>query len=148
MQALERIVKKRRELKSQNRQKGFTLVEFLMSLTIAMLVLGGMIIALLYMALVSTESKREAQVFQDVQLTMERVSGTALTNLNIQFPHNQALTSTFVSNVLGGYKIPGESIVITYPGGTATNPREVVVTGSWPERGSARTISLRTYIRG
>lgn len=148
MLEVERNVKNRQTCKTRAHQKGFTLVEFLMSLTIAMLVLGGMIMALLYMTLMSTASKREAQVFQDVQLTMERVSGTDLTSLNIQFPDNQALTSTFVSDVLGGYKLPGESITVSYPSGTNTNPREVVVTGSWPDRGATRTTSLRTYIRG
>lgn len=141
-------VKKRGPCNGNNRQKGFTLVEFLMSLTIAMLVLGGMVMALIYMTIISTETKNAAQVFQDVQLAMERISGTPLTSLNTQFPNNQALTNSFVTNVLGGYKLPGESIVVTYPNGTSANPREVVVTGSWPNRGGTRTTSLRTYIRG
>jgi len=148
MRLVERNLKGKRNSLNRHHQKGFTLVEFLMSLTIAMLVLGGMIMALLYMTLMSTASKREAQVFQDVQLTMERVSGTSLTSLNVQFPNNQALTDTFVSNILSGYKIPGESIVVTYPNGTAANPREVVVTGSWPDKTGVRTVSLRTYVRG
>ena len=130
------------------REGGFTLVEYMLSVFVAVLILGGAVVSLLYLTLMTSSSKKEALVAQDVQLVMERLSATPFTNLNTQFPNNQALSSNFVSNVLGGYKVSGESILVSYPNGTTANPREAVVIGSWPERGVSQTLSMRTMRRG
>ena len=129
-------------------QRGFTLVETIFSIMVAAIVLVGVVEAFLYLTNMSSISKNRTLVFQDMQVTMERISGTALNSLNSQFPNNQALSNAFVTNVLGGYKLPSETITVNYPNGTTANPREVVVVGQWTDRGLARTIALRTFKRG
>lgn len=129
-------------------QRGFTLVETIFSIMVAAVVLVGVVEAFLYLTSMSGVSKNRTLVFQDVQTTMERISGLSLNDLNTEFPDGQVLLNTFVSNVLGGYKLPSETITVTYPSGTNTNPREIVVVGQWVDRGIARIVTLRTYKRG
>lgn len=129
-------------------EKGLTLIEVMFSVFIAILVLVGVVQALIYIAAMTSDSKSRAMVFQDVQMTMERVSGTPLSSLVTTFPNNQALPNAFVTNVLQGYKLTGENITVSYPAGTGGNPLEVVVTGQWPERGQTRSVVLRTFRRG
>ena len=128
-------------------RKGMTLIEVLLSIFIAALVLVGVIEAMLYLTAVSSSSKNRALVFQDMQMTMERILGTQLSSLPTTFPAG-AVPEAFVANVLRGYKIPAESVIISYPNGTAGNPLEVVVTGQWTERGRARSVSIGTFRRG
>ena len=134
--------------KKCSNQKGFTLVELLFALVICMLVLTGVIQALLYLTSTNSSNKKKLQVFHDIQMTMERITGTQFVNVTTNFPNNQVLPSAFVANVLGGYKIPGESIQVSYPNGAASNPLEVLVTGQWPEQTAMRNLSLRTFRRG
>ena len=134
--------------KRRSNQKGFTLFEVMFGVVIAMLILVVVIQALLYLTATNSSNKKRLQVFHDVQATMERITGTAFINLTTTFPNNQTLPSAFVTNVLGGYKITGESIIVSYPGGTNTNPMEVLVTGSWPEQTATRNLALRTFKRG
>ena len=128
-------------------RKGMTLIEVLLSIFIAAVVLVGVIEAMLYLTALSSSSKNRALVFQDMQMTMERISGTQLSSLPTTFPAG-AVPAAFVANVLRGYKIPTESVTIAYPNGTVGNPLEVVITGQWTERGGARSVSIRTFRRG
>lgn len=137
-----------RLIKRSSNQKGFTLVELLFALVICMLVLTGVIQALLYLTSTSSSNKKRLQVLHDVQMTMERITGTTFVNLTTTFPNNQTLSSAFVTNVLGGYKIPGETITVSYPNGAGSNPVEVLVTGQWPEQTATRNLTLRTFRRG
>lgn len=139
------LIKKRIIIRNES---GLTLLEVLSSMLIASLILVGVIEALIYLTAVGSLNKNRTLVFQDVQVTMERISGAPFGNLTTQFPDGQPLTSAFVTNVLGGYKLPSESITVSYPSGTASNPLEVLVSGQWNEQAAVRTVSLRTMRRG
>ena len=131
-----------------SRKKGHTLIELLFSLVICVLILGGVLQALVYLTAATSSNKNRSQVFQDIQATMERISGIQFSSLVTTFPDNQALSNAFVTNVLGSYKLPTESVVVSYPAGTGGNPLEVLVTGNWTEQGGARNVSVRTFRRG
>ncbi len=135
-------------LKYLKQKKGFTLIELMFSVFICAFVLVAVIQALVYLTATVNSNKIRSQVFQDMQTTMERIGGTTFSNLTTTFPSGQALTNTFVTNVLGGYKAVGESIAISYPGGTAINPIEVLVTAQWSDRNAVRNGTLRTFRRG
>ncbi len=129
-------------------KKGLTLIEVLLSVLIAVIILVGVVEAMLYLTAISSSSKSRASVFQDVQATMERIVGTSFTNLTTTFPNNTVLSSAFVTNVLRGYKLPSETITVSYPAGIGGNPIEVLVTGQWTDQGRTKNIFLRTFRRG
>jgi prepilin-type N-terminal cleavage/methylation domain-containing protein len=129
-------------------RRGFTLIELTMSVFIIALVLVGVMEALLYVTAMGSINKTRTQAFQDAHMTMERITGVPFSELNNQFPNGQPLAADFVANVLGGYKLPSESISVSYPNGIDSNPREVLVNGTWIEKGVQRNLSLRTFRRG
>ena len=143
-------ITRERSQKKINR-KGFTLVEVLFSVFIAILVLAGVVEAMVYLTALTSSSKNRALVFQDAQMTMERIMGTQFSSITTTFSNGQTLPSTsgsFVANVLRGYKLPSETIAVSYPGGTAANPLEILVTGQWTENGRPQSLALRTFRRG
>lgn len=132
----------------ERKESGFTLIEVLISFLVAVLVLVGVIEALFYLTALTTSNRSRSLVFGDVQMTMERISGISFGDLSGQFPDAQPLSTGFVTNVLGGYKAPNEVVTVSYPNGAASNPREILVTGQWTEKGAVRTVTLPTFRRG
>jgi len=128
-------------------KKGMTLIETLIAITIGLIVFTGMGTCIYYLLILNESTKAQTLIAQDLGATMERINNTSLGNLNTNYPNSQALTQNEVNNILGGYKVTGEVITVTYSS-TTSDPREIIVTANWTERGRARSVSLRTIKRG
>jgi prepilin-type N-terminal cleavage/methylation domain-containing protein len=129
-------------------QKGFSLIEVLVAISIGLLVFSGIAASIFYLIGLNYSVKTEAAVYRDLTTVMERVGNTPLNSLNTLYPNNTALQTSEVTNILGGYKAPSEQIVITYPNGTSADPREIMASANWSDDGRIRTMSMRTLKRG
>ncbi len=97
-----RVATHRYNLKEGNK-RGFTLVEVLFSVFIGVLILAGVVEAMVYLTALTSSSKSRALVFQDAQMTMERIMGTQFNSITTTFPNAQALPSTSGSFVANGF---------------------------------------------
>ncbi len=131
-------------------QKGAGLIEILIAVVIGVVVFSGTTAALYQLFALNEGTKNQTQIYQDMSAVMERIDSTSMNLLNTRYPNGQSISSGEVGLITSGqgYQVSGESITVSYPSGTNTNPREIVVTANWNDRGRPKSMSIRTFKRG
>ena len=132
-----------KRLVRRRRTRGVTLVELLFG--IAALLIGAVWLMAAYQWSVHlAEVSQQANVaLNDLRDMMERIKTTPFTQLTVNFPNgtlNGPGGAQAYTNVVGGYTLNTEGITVTHNPNTGADPRELVVTLTWVNRG-------RTYQR-
>ena len=136
----------RRLHKGKGNKNGMSLLEVLIAVVI-IAIIGNLIIQTLLLTLYYSSINNEKTVAM-VHLSdmMERIRSTTSSRLLIDFPNGVANgpTSNRYSNIVGGYTLKNESIVVSY-----ANPSSPVleagVTLSWTDRrGATQTSKFAT----
>jgi Tfp pilus assembly protein PilE len=132
------------------RQDGFTMVELLFAVAV-LIVSGVWMLSAYHSALQTTAMSQQWKVaVNDLHDMMERIKSTPFAQLNASFPNGTANgTANAYATVVGTYTLNGESITVTHfdlagaPSITA-DPRELVVTIQWTDKGRTYTKTVRT----
>lgn len=130
-------------------RKGMGLVEILVAVAIGVIVFTGIAASLYYLFIMNESTKNQTRIYQDMSAVMERIDNTSMKLLTTRYPSGTLSNSEIdlITNE-NGYQVTGESISVSYPGGTSDDPVEVVVTASWNDRGRPKTMAVRTFKRG
>lgn len=124
-------------------EKGFTLIELMIALVVAVLALVGYIGATTNIEQTGESAFERSVAVQDANQVIEQMrdtasSGTFPGNVLASFPNN--------GNVAGFSNLTAEQITVTYTDTTA-DPLDAFVVVSWNENGRrATTATLRTLI--
>ena len=123
--------------------KGFTLIEVMISMVVVVLVLLGFMGANLSIQQVSEAANQRAIALQDANQVIEQMRNLAL---NGTFPGNVTAVYPNGGAVAGFTSLTNEQVTVSYVNAT-TDPLNVTVTVSWQENG-VRTVNtaLRTLI--
>lgn len=111
----------------QKHRKGFTLIEIL----IVCAVMGLTIIALLQVFISSLnltiQAKETSIAIDDLKDTLEKIKNVPFSDLSTTFPDGNSINQ----NIIGGFSLQGESIVIRYPSGTTADPLHIRAQINW-----------------
>ncbi len=123
-----------------NGKRGFTLIELIISLSIIVPVLLGVIGLNVYVFRMNETSRRAVVAVQDAHTVIERIrnaSETSLAQVTTTYPSGQAV---------GGFSnLPSEQVTVAYPNASA-DPLAITVTVSWQDRQGTMTRSLTTQV--
>ena len=123
-----------------------TLVELLVAIMV--MVLGGLwLLGAYHSVLELTEVSQQADVaLNDLRDIMERIKTTPFTSLATVFPDGvqDGGGSTPYAPIVGTYTLSGEQITVTHRPTAATDPRELIVTLRWTNRGRTYQRTLST----
>jgi len=124
-------------------QRGFTLIELMISLFVVTLVIGGYIGANILAQRNSEEMHERTLAIQDANRAIEQMRNVSRTGT---FPNNVVTAYPDNGTPTGFTSLPQEHITITYASTTA-NPLDVTITVSWFSN-ARRQVSetIRTYI--
>lgn len=128
---------------------GFVLVDVLFAIGV-IVVAGVWILAAYGSALATTEVAQQTSVaLDDLKDMMEKIKSTAFSQLTANFPNGAvngivAPAGDKYGAVVGGYGLTNERITVTHQPGTAADPRELVVTVTWTNRGRTHQRSVTT----
>lgn len=121
-------------------EKGFTLIELIIALSIIVPVLLGTIGLNVYVFSINETSRRAMIAVQDAHTVIERirnVSKTSLAQVVTTYPNGKAVS--------GFSNLPSEQVIVTYPNANA-DPLVITVTVDWADRQGAMTRSLATQV--
>ena len=126
-------------------RRGVTLIEILTALFVIVMAGSGILGAMLSSQQLSEHAGHTMKAVSDGDDLMERIRATSFETLQATFPAGLADGGgvTDYAALVGGYTLPGEQIVVTYPSQTASRI-EILVTVNWTERGRARSTVLST----
>ncbi|MGD2279200.1 MAG: hypothetical protein PVH45_03775 [Candidatus Omnitrophota bacterium] len=121
--------------------KGLTIVELMIVslIMVGMLVgiWGVMINSLNYIGL----AREESVATDDLKDVMEKMKCVIFSDLFDVFPDNQSVDP----DLIGGFLLNDENIVVTYPQGTNADPLEIEVEVTWTRKtGGTRSLSMQT----
>lgn len=120
---------------------GFTLVEAMVSLMIVLFVLVPLLLAFAGALLEIMIAREISLADDDVKDVFEKLKLTPFPNLPVEFPDGASINE----NIIGGYLLSDEDIVVSYPEGIGGNPLAIQVTVSWTSiTGKARTETYKT----
>lgn len=116
----------------QKQEKGFSLIEVLISLVVLSVILIGIMIGNAVIQKSSEAAFQRTRAMQDANQVMEQIRKTSRTG---SFPSN--VTAAYPNNgtVSGFSSLSNESVRVSYVS-TTTNPLDVTVTVSWRENGT------------
>ena len=124
-------------------ERGFTLIELMITMVVVVLVLLGFMGANTSIQQASEATHQRTIALQDANRVIETIRNTAASGT---FPGN--VTAAYPNNgaVAGFSNLTNEAITVSYVN-TGVNPLDVTVTVSWSERG-VRNVStqLRTLV--
>ena len=127
--------------------KGLTLVELLVAVLIASLAIGGAIVCFAQVFYLTEVAKGTSVVVSDIRDIIEEIWSTPFDFITASFPGGDidGPTDTEYNNIVGGYTLNNEQIVVGYVD-EDTDPLEIMVSTSWTDmRGRNRTIQLSTF---
>ena len=121
--------------------KGLTIVELMIVslIMVGMLVgiWGVMINSLSYIGL----AREESVATDDLKDVMEKMRCVVFSDLFDVFPDGQSIDE----DLIGGFLLNDEDIVVTYPQGVDADPLEVKVEVTWTRKtGGTRSLSMKT----
>ena len=131
------------------RTRGMTLVELLVAMMVA--VLGGLwLLGAYHSVLEMTEVSQQADIAtNDLRDMMERIKTTPFTSLAANFPNGAANGvvgggPNLYAPIVGNYTLNAEQITVAHRPTTASDPRELIATLQWTNRGRTYQRSLST----
>ena len=127
--------------------KGLTLVELLVAVLIASLAIGGAIVCFAQVFYLTEVAKGTSVVVSDIRDIIEEIWSTPFDFITASFPDGDidGPTDTEYNNIVGGYTLNNEQIVVGYVD-EDMDPLEIMVSTSWTDmRGRNRTIQLSTF---
>ena len=123
---------------------GLSFIEIILGLFLFVLTSSGILSAYLSCHQLSEHSTSTMQAVSDLDDMMERIQATPFNTLQASFPAGVANgVGNSYADIVGGYTLAGEQIVVTYPSQTSVR-LELLVTVNWTHRGRARTAQLST----
>lgn len=127
--------------------KAITLIEVLIATFIFVLAFGGLLSSILASVYLLSLGKEQTVAISDLRNMMERIRSTPFENMLSLFPNStvDGPASKPYSNIVGGYALNNEHIIVTYPS-TTSDPLEVKVNVSWRDaRTRIQNISASTF---
>jgi prepilin-type N-terminal cleavage/methylation domain-containing protein len=125
-------------------QKGFTLIEIMITMVVVVVVVLGFLTSSTAIQTQGRAAFERSMALQDANRVIEQMRNAAASGT---FPGN--VTGTFSGSVSGFGSLPtgsNETITVSYASATA-DPLDATITVSYLENGRrAQTASLRTYI--
>jgi hypothetical protein len=107
--------------------RGFTLAELLFSAALLIITLVPLVLTYIN-ARARIDITREISIANDdARDVLEKIKGVPFPNIVTLFPPNTAINQS----VIGGYYLPNENIVVSYPSGTTVLPLMIQVSISW-----------------
>jgi len=136
-------------------QKGFTLIEVMITVAIMALSLFGLLAANISMQYSSIDAHERSVAVQHANQVIEQMRNSALTSLAAAataFPSGTVASSNYTSSA--NEVLTNEAVTVAYTDGpdagtsaTDDNPLDVTVTVNWQQRGVRNaTEVIRTYI--
>ncbi|MFC1631685.1 hypothetical protein ACFL2I_03930 [Candidatus Omnitrophota bacterium] len=127
--------------------QGLTLVELLTAALVASLAIGATVVCFSQVFYLSEVAKDTSVAVSDIRDMMEEIWSTPFDFIVSSFPDGDidGPPANNYANVVGGYTLGSESIVVDYAD-VAADPLELAITASWLDtRGHPRTIQLSTF---
>lgn len=140
---MDRNRRRRAECRTLADQRGFTLVELMITLAVVVLALGGYVAANTAINQRTQEIFEQSTAIQDANSVIERMRNSSTGG---QFP--ASVTGVFPNNtpVQGFTALPNEQVTVLYAD-PAADPLDVTVRVSWRSRGVRQAATdLRTFI--
>lgn len=131
----------------RHQKSGFTLIEILLAITLITIVIAAVGASFQYAASLSSFAQNKITAANDAERTMEEVRRVA--NASGLTGSNSASDSTYWTTWLSGQTfsgLPSQSVSVTFPAGTGTDPLQVLVTINWSEKGTTRTFRLYSLV--
>lgn len=122
----------------QRSHRGITMMEIVIALVLFMGAGGGITAAHLYSHRLSDDATNAMRAVNDLDDVMERIQATPFATLSAAFPDGVVDgVGGVYADIVGGYTLGGEQIVVTYPD-QASGRLEMLVTVSWLQYGRLR----------
>lgn len=126
-------------------RSGFTLMELMIAAVILAVALAGLLGAFIANFNLIESGKNLTAAISHARIVMEEVRDYNIPSL---ITAEEWTDWAQLESPDGGgcNSLGNETVVVTYPLGTAANPLEVLVTVNWTEKGRARSVQLVTLI--
>ncbi len=134
-------------IRAGNKERGTSLVEILVALTIFVIAMSGLLGSIFAVVYLSETSRNLTVATSDLNNIMERIRATPFDHLAADFPQGVAdgTAANPYQSIVGGYRLNNEHITITYAN-PASDPREIKGTVAWQDKkGRSYTASFSTY---
>ncbi len=125
-------------------EKGFTLLEVMITMAVVVMVMGGFIGTNIAIRRASESAFERGVALQDANQVIEMMRNTAATGT---FPTNVTAVYTNGGQISGFSNMTSETVTVSYVN-AASNPLDATVTVAWKENGTTRNVNtiLRSYI--
>lgn len=120
-------------------KKGLTLIEMMIVSAILVVAVLGLWAVFITSLTCINQAKEMNIAADDLKDVLEKIKNVAFSDITTVFPDGQAISS----DVIGGFLLNNEAIVVSYPQGI-TNPLQIQVTITWTgkdQRNYSKTFS-------
>ena len=123
------------------KKKGMTLIELMATALIISLVVISLLTLLISSINYVARARELTIVNDDLKDVLEKIKSTPFFSITENFPNNSPVSQ----NIIGGFLLQNENIIVNYPNGESADPLEITVTATWTGIGNiARSHTFRT----